>query len=498
MNDKAFLNLKNTAGKTCTDLAKEANRRTIVTYLTSKGGGRGGAAPAAPGGGAAPAAKPISTDGKCGPENGNTMCKDGKCCSQHGWCGTTDEYCKDGCQPNYGKCGAAPAAPGGGVAPAAPGGGPAPADTSQKGNASKCVACAEDIIGVHKDHEWEGIYTIKAAHAKITKAWSVKGKNSICASCELDDVKNAVPLMKRFAEAKIDKNCLSYLLKEVSDTGHTGDYNVDTLEDDWPLQGKRGQAGNHCRLMYVKEYQEAMRDAVRQKVMKSELAGVSSSADTGDTSGLGKVCSRQFLKKFCSSYDKNTFISFLQSNTAFDEPLVKSNYDKYKGDLASCATKEDREYTVSVWKNDIAKLKQETCNINACEKVLKSQQFKDKILLSNEGADSLNVWTIPECSGCPNVWFDKKKDWEKFNVGKFNNNKTPQTSWSGIYFTGDSDYSLYYEGIDNWKNKWWDIPKGADGPVKYQSMIDTWYNAALAFNRIIKALLCSQTEIPTW
>ncbi|KAK9790389.1 putative Chitin deacetylase [Seiridium cardinale] len=45
----------------------------------------------------------VSTDGNCG--SGFT-CADstfGNCCSQHGWCGSTTDYCGDGCQPDFGS-----------------------------------------------------------------------------------------------------------------------------------------------------------------------------------------------------------------------------------------------------------------------------------------------------------------------------------------------------------------------------------------------------------
>jgi len=44
----------------------------------------------------------ISTNGKCGPEDGK--CPDSKCCSKYGYCGTSDKHCKSGCQSQYGKC----------------------------------------------------------------------------------------------------------------------------------------------------------------------------------------------------------------------------------------------------------------------------------------------------------------------------------------------------------------------------------------------------------
>ncbi|KAG4091202.1 hypothetical protein H8356DRAFT_1408109 [Neocallimastix lanati (nom. inval.)] len=47
----------------------------------------------------------ISTDGKCGKENGNTKCPNNECCSQYGYCGTTNGYCGAGCQSEFGQCG---------------------------------------------------------------------------------------------------------------------------------------------------------------------------------------------------------------------------------------------------------------------------------------------------------------------------------------------------------------------------------------------------------
>lgn len=49
----------------------------------------------------------VSTDGTCA--NGNTCLGSvfGNCCSQAGWCGSTSDYCGDGCQTSYGECGAA-------------------------------------------------------------------------------------------------------------------------------------------------------------------------------------------------------------------------------------------------------------------------------------------------------------------------------------------------------------------------------------------------------
>jgi len=50
-----------------------------------------------------------STDGKCGPNNGNLLCDPkstvytGTCCSPYGWCGNTAAHCGDGCQSGCGK-----------------------------------------------------------------------------------------------------------------------------------------------------------------------------------------------------------------------------------------------------------------------------------------------------------------------------------------------------------------------------------------------------------
>lgn len=44
---------------------------------------------------------------ECGPEtDDNRSCTVGNCCSQYGWCGTTEEHCclSQGCQPDYGTC----------------------------------------------------------------------------------------------------------------------------------------------------------------------------------------------------------------------------------------------------------------------------------------------------------------------------------------------------------------------------------------------------------
>ncbi len=55
-------------------------------------------------------ALPVTTDGTCGGQYGDTVCGDfpaGACCSLHGYCGNTTEYCGTGCQ--NGPCDGAPA-----------------------------------------------------------------------------------------------------------------------------------------------------------------------------------------------------------------------------------------------------------------------------------------------------------------------------------------------------------------------------------------------------
>ncbi|KAI7345524.1 hypothetical protein KC357_g2487 [Hortaea werneckii] len=50
---------------------------------------------------------PVSEDGLCGPDNDDTICAGsgfGDCCSEYGFCGGTDGFCGDGCQPDYGTC----------------------------------------------------------------------------------------------------------------------------------------------------------------------------------------------------------------------------------------------------------------------------------------------------------------------------------------------------------------------------------------------------------
>jgi len=40
----------------------------------------------------------------CGVNAGNTKCGKNQCCSKYGYCGTTSDYCKAGCQSSFGKC----------------------------------------------------------------------------------------------------------------------------------------------------------------------------------------------------------------------------------------------------------------------------------------------------------------------------------------------------------------------------------------------------------
>ncbi|KAK3307210.1 carbohydrate-binding module family 18 protein [Chaetomium strumarium] len=47
----------------------------------------------------------VSTDGTCGDGVTCAGSRFGNCCSAHGFCGSTDDYCGDGCQPGFGTCG---------------------------------------------------------------------------------------------------------------------------------------------------------------------------------------------------------------------------------------------------------------------------------------------------------------------------------------------------------------------------------------------------------
>jgi hypothetical protein len=45
----------------------------------------------------------MSPDGTCGGSKGYT-CSQGTCCSISGYCGTTNDYCGNGCQRQFGRC----------------------------------------------------------------------------------------------------------------------------------------------------------------------------------------------------------------------------------------------------------------------------------------------------------------------------------------------------------------------------------------------------------
>lgn len=42
---------------------------------------------------------------ECGIDAGGALCPDGMCCSQFGYCGTTDAYCGEGCQSQCSESG---------------------------------------------------------------------------------------------------------------------------------------------------------------------------------------------------------------------------------------------------------------------------------------------------------------------------------------------------------------------------------------------------------
>lgn len=95
-----------------------------------------------------------STDGKCGPANGNLLCDPGStaytgsCCSQYGWCGATPAHCGDGCLSGC-NSGAEPStaepAP---VSPSTPAGAAAPRADGRCGNDFGGATCdAEAAYG---------------------------------------------------------------------------------------------------------------------------------------------------------------------------------------------------------------------------------------------------------------------------------------------------------------------------------------------------------------
>ncbi|KAL2255308.1 hypothetical protein VTK26DRAFT_3646 [Humicola hyalothermophila] len=59
----------------------------------------------------------VSADGTCGQGVTCSGSRFGTCCSAHGFCGSTSDYCGDGCQPEFGACGAGagPSSPGASV-----------------------------------------------------------------------------------------------------------------------------------------------------------------------------------------------------------------------------------------------------------------------------------------------------------------------------------------------------------------------------------------------
>jgi hypothetical protein len=54
-----------------------------------------------------------SKDGSCAGTSGFNCLgwSEGECCSQYGWCGSTDGHCKTGCNALYGNCAGAASSP---------------------------------------------------------------------------------------------------------------------------------------------------------------------------------------------------------------------------------------------------------------------------------------------------------------------------------------------------------------------------------------------------
>ncbi|KXH27886.1 polysaccharide deacetylase, partial [Colletotrichum nymphaeae SA-01] len=79
----------------------------------------------------------IGPDGACGGSN-NYVCEAGACCSEYGFCGTSQAYCGTGCQPLFGVCGVAgPVASGGDATSSAP----AATQTAATGGVSPDSSC---------------------------------------------------------------------------------------------------------------------------------------------------------------------------------------------------------------------------------------------------------------------------------------------------------------------------------------------------------------------
>ncbi|KAG7150819.1 Endochitinase 2 like protein [Verticillium longisporum] len=55
-----------------------------------------------------PSATPVGEAPNCGPSKG--VCSGGECCSQYNYCGLTEAHCGSGCQGLFGHCGTQPAA----------------------------------------------------------------------------------------------------------------------------------------------------------------------------------------------------------------------------------------------------------------------------------------------------------------------------------------------------------------------------------------------------
>jgi len=51
----------------------------------------------------------VSTSGRCGVDYGT--CPNSKCCSQYGYCGTTEAHCGKGCKSEFGRCNDSPSTP---------------------------------------------------------------------------------------------------------------------------------------------------------------------------------------------------------------------------------------------------------------------------------------------------------------------------------------------------------------------------------------------------
>ncbi|KAK0643792.1 hypothetical protein B0T16DRAFT_430253 [Cercophora newfieldiana] len=108
----------------------------------------------------------VSSDGSCG---GSVTCagsRFGLCCSAHGFCGTSPDYCGEGCQVGLGECGAAV------VVPSSPAvSGPVQQPTGNPGTATSTITITATIFVTSTVAETTGTTTSTAVVTTTTLAY---------------------------------------------------------------------------------------------------------------------------------------------------------------------------------------------------------------------------------------------------------------------------------------------------------------------------------------